>query len=111
MKEFTAIMEETFVLINTIKNTSVYKEYQSSLEDLQRYPELKEITDAFRKENYLTYREIKSPVSFADVESLEEKRLELVKHPQIDRYLKAELALCRVLQDIQNSIVTAIEFD
>ncbi len=111
MREITAIMEETSALINTIKSTSIYKEFQSALEDLQRYPELKEMTDAFRRENYLVYQAIKGPVSFADVESLEEKRLELVEYPQIDRYLKAELALCRVLQDIQSSIVAAMDFE
>ena len=111
MREVTLIMEETSVLISTIKSTSIYTEFQSALEDLQRYPELKAKADEFREENYLAYHAIKDPISFADFDSLEEKRTELARYPQIDRYLKAELALCRVLQDIQTRLVTAISFD
>ena len=111
MKEVTAILNETTVLINTIKGTSIYTEYQSALEDLQRYPELKARADAFRAENYLAYHALKEPISFADFDSLEDKRTELIKYPQIDRYLQAEVALCRVLQEVQNRLVAAISFD
>ena len=111
MKETTLIMNETSVLIDTIKNTSIYTEFQSALEDLKRYPELKEKADEFRRENYRAHSALKEPISFADFESLEEKRLELAAFPQVDRYLKAELALCRILQEIQSRVVTAMSFD
>lgn len=111
MKEVTLILEETSVLINTIKSTSIYTEFQSALEDLQKYPELKALADEFRTQNYLTYHSLKGHVSFADVEDLEEKRIELAKYPQIDRYLDAELALCRVLQEVESRLTAGMCFD
>ncbi|MBO5346779.1 MAG: YlbF family regulator [Lachnospiraceae bacterium] len=111
MREVTEILNETNVLINTIKGTSVYTEFRSALEDLQKYPELKAQADAFRAENYLAYHALKGPVSFADFNSLEDKRTELAKYPQIDRYLKAEVALCRVLQEVQGRLTAAMGFD
>ncbi len=111
MKEITEILNETSVLVNTIKGTSIYAEFRSALEELQKYPELKAQADAFREENYLAYHALKGPVSFADFNSLEEKRAELAKYPQIDRYLKAEVALCRVLQEVQSRLVAAMSFD
>ena len=111
MKEVTVILEETSVLINTIKSTSIYTEFQSALEDLQKYPELKAIADEFREANYQAYNSLKDQISFADFDNLEEKRIELAKYPQIDRYLKAEVALCRVLQEVQSRIVAAMCFD
>lgn len=111
MQEVTRIIEETSVLIDIIKNTSIFTEYQSALEDLKRYPELKAKADEFRMENYQAYQAIRNPISFADFDNLEEKRIELVKYPQVDRYLTAELALCRVLQEVQSRIVDAMSFD
>lgn len=111
MKELTAILDETTSLIHTIKSTSIYAEYRSSLEELQRYPEWKALADEFRKKNYLAYHSLKDHISFADFDSLEERRMEMEKYPQIDRYLKAEVALCRVLQEVQSRIVAAMDFD
>ncbi|MBQ8815807.1 MAG: YlbF family regulator [Lachnospiraceae bacterium] len=111
MREVETILEETSVLVDKIKSTVIYTEYQSALEDLQRQPELKALADAFREEKYLAYIALKEPVSFADFDSLEEKRMELASYPEIERYLKAELALCRVLQEVQSKLVLAMSFD
>ena len=111
MKELTAILDETNALIHTMKGTSIYKEYRSSLEELQKYPELKALADDFRKKKYLAYHSLKDRVSFADFDSLEERRMEIETYPQIDRYLKAEVALCRVLQEVQSRIAAAMDFD
>ena len=111
MREIETILEETSVLINKIKGTQIYMEYQSALEDLRRHPELKTMADAFRKEKYLAYIALKEPVSFADFEHLEEERLKLTVHPEIERYFKAELALCRVVQEVQDRLALVMSFD
>ncbi len=111
MREVETILEETSVLIDRIKSTQIYTEYQCALEDLQRHPELKALADAFREEKYLAYTALKEPVSFVCFDSLEEKRLRLAAYPEIERYLQAELALCRVLQEVQNRLVLAMNFD
>lgn len=111
MKEVVSILEKTSLLIDAIKQSDIYCEYEAALKELQKSPELKARADAFREENYLAYYAIKEPVSFADFDSLEEKRAELAMCPQIDRYLKAELALCRIIQEIQNHVVSAMNFD
>ena len=111
MKELTAILDETNLLIHAIKDTSIYKEYRSSLEELQKHPEWKALADDFREQNYLAYHSLKGHISFADFGSLEEKRMELETYPLIDRYLRAEVALCRTLQEVQSRIVAAVDFD
>ena len=111
MKEVALILEETSVLINKIKSTSIYTEFQSALEELKKYPELKTLADEFRTQNYLAYHSLTEQVSFADFDSLEEKRSELSKYPQIERYLNAELALCRMLQEVQSRLTAGMCFD
>ena len=111
MKEVTLILEETSVLIDTIRSTSIYTEFQNALAELKKYPELKAMADEFREQNYLAYHALTKQVSFADFDILEEKRIELAKYPQIDRYLKAELALCRVLQKVESHLTAGMCFD
>lgn len=111
MKEVMSILEKTSLLIDTIKQSDIYLEYEAALRELKKSPELKARADAFREENYLAYHAIKDPVSFADFDSLEEERTELAACPQIERYLKAELALCRIIQEIQTRVISAMNFD
>lgn len=105
------ILEETSVLINTIKSTSIYIEFQDALEELRRNPELKALADEFRTQKYLAYHSLTGQVSFADFDSMEEKRSELAKYPQIERYLNAELELCRVLQAVESRLTAGMCFD
>lgn len=46
------ILETTSVLVDTIKSTSIYTEFQSALEDLRKYPELKALADEFRAQKF-----------------------------------------------------------
>ena len=108
MKEVALILETTSVLVDTIKGTSIYTEFQSALEDLRKYPELKALADEFRAQKFLAYHSLKGQVSFAD---LEEKRVELADYPQIERYLNAEVALCRVLQEVESHLTAGMCFD
>ena len=111
MKEVALILEATSDLVNTIKSTSIYIEFQSALEDLQRYPELKALADEFRAQKFLAYHSLKEQVSFADFQELEEKRVELACYPQIERYLNAEVALCRALQEVESRLTAGMAFD
>ena len=111
MKEIALILEATDTLANTIKSTSIYMEFQSALQDLQKYPELKAMADEFRRQNYLAYHSLKEQISFADFGDFEEKRMELACYPQIERYLNAEVALCRMLQEVESHLTAAMSFD
>lgn len=111
MKETALILEATNTLVNIIKNTSVYTEFQSALEDLQKYPELKTLADEFRTQKFLAYHSLKEQISFADFPDFEEKRLELAGYPQIERYLNAEVALCRLLQEVESCLTEGMSFD
>ena len=110
MREVASISEKTSDLIYAIKNSSVYKEYHSALEELNMFPDLKALADDFRKAKYKAYHS-ESSISFQVFDKLEEEREKLAGYPQIDRFLKAELALGRILQEVQNRITEAMELD
>lgn len=110
MREMELIREKTTSLIETIRSSSVYIEYHSALADLQEHPDLKALADAYRIDKYHAYH-AESPTGFEIFDALEEKREELAEYPQIDRFLKAELALCRVIQEVGSSVTAAMCFD
>lgn len=110
MREVASILEKTSDLINTIKNSSIYTEYHSALEDLNMFPDLKAMADEFRKAKFEAYHS-ETPIRFTVFDELEEKREKLAEYPQIDRFLKAELALGRILQEVQSQITEAMGLD
>lgn len=110
MREVASISKKTSDLIHAIKKSSVYNEYHSALEELNMFPDLKALTDEFRKAKFRAYHS-ETSISFKVFDELEEKRDELAEYPQIDRFLKAELALGRTLQEIQNKITEAMGLD
>lgn len=111
MNEVELVRDEASALANVIRNTGIYQEFQKALEELKAHPHLKARTDEFRARNYLAYDSLKEPVSFAEFGELEANLTELIRYPQIERYLKAELELCRMLQEVENQLTADICFD
>lgn len=110
MKDMFAVLQKTSELMEDIKQSDIYVEYKAALSILQKNPELKEKADAFRKAQFQAVELHESPLGFWDASDMEEAYEKISAHPEITRFLKAELALCRLLQRIQVSIVEAIDF-
>ena len=110
MKDMFGVLEKASDLIADIKKSDIYMEYEAALQVLKLNPELQEKADAFRKDHFAAIEAIKAPVSFAHIESIEAKYEEISAYPEIARFLKAELALCRLLQRIQCNIVASLDF-
>ncbi len=97
------------VLISSVRESAVYSEYTEQLSKVKQFPELKKQIDEFRARNF----ELQNSAGL-DVEKLElfEKEYETFREdPLVADFLGAELALCRVIQEINNRIVSAMNFD
>ncbi|MBQ4283263.1 MAG: YlbF family regulator [Lachnospira sp.] len=98
-------------LTKAIRESQEYKEYREFSEVLSRQPDLKRAVDEFRKENFLyqNSHDIEDPLGaslaldarFADVRSQE----------VVNRYLMAEMGVCRLVRDVCMSVVEAVDFD
>lgn len=110
MKDMFAVLDKTTELIKDIKQSDVYAEYKEALLALQKDPALLEMADAFRTEQFQAMDLCETPICFAYASDMEERYEKISTYPEIDRFLKAELALCRLLQRIQTSIVEAMDF-
>ena len=110
MKDMFAVLDKTSELIEDIKQSDIYTEYKAALKELQKDPVLLQKADAFRTAQFQIVTSCKQPMGFADASDMEEAYEKIVEYPVIARFLKAELALCRMLQRIQTNIVEAMDF-
>ena len=79
--------------VRDIRETDVYKSYTMQLARLKKNPELYKQVNDYRKLNF----EMQNAVQVEDL--------------FVDDFLKAELALCRMMQEINALIVDGLNFE
>ncbi|MDO4273090.1 MAG: YlbF family regulator [Eubacteriales bacterium] len=104
-----AINRNIQVLLSVIKRSEVYKEYKKQEANLERNPELKARVDQFRADNFRLQNESDRENLFSVAELLAKESSQLRKMPEVNAYLDAELALCKMMQKICRSLTEGIE--
>ena len=99
------------MLIQSVRKSSVYKEYRFQEEILNQNPELAERVRQFRADNFRLQNEEDRSNMFHLAELLSRESEELRRIPQVNAYLDAELDLCRMLQRICRTLTEGIEMD
>lgn len=109
--EPNTIEENISRLMESIKDSAEYLEFQKQSEILKQNLELKKRVDAFRAENYRVQNECDADNLFDVVEQMGRESAELRRHPEVNAYLDAELALCRMMQRICVKLTEGVEMD
>lgn len=105
------IEKATDSFVETIKSTEVYKRYVYEKEKLERLPELKRRIDDYRKRMYEFQNSENSDQLFDQVDRLEEEGASFRANPLVNDFLAAELAFCRMMQEIYTKITAEVDFD
>ena len=107
--------EELFLgvrsLVDTIKNTREYKEYEFQKEKVKKIPELKARIDDFRAKNYQLQNSAQSDNLMEDAERLQRENADLLEDPLVADFLQAELDFCRMMQGVNTCIMEGIDFE
>lgn len=98
-------------LIESIKESPEYKEFRKQSDILRVDSDLKHRVDAFRGENYRIQNECDADSLFDVVEQISKESAQLRSNPQVNAYLDAELALCRMMQKISMELTDGIDLD
>lgn len=103
----------TQALIEAIRESKEYKEFEKSKTAVAEHPELRGQIDEFRKKIYLLQNSDTSIDLFGEMNRLFVERQELRRNTVISRYLTTELRMCRMLQSISMEVmnVTDLEID
>ena len=105
------IDENISSLLEAFKESPEYVEFQKQNEILKQKPELNKRVDAFRGDNYRVQNECGSDNLFDVVEQMGKESAELRRHPEVNAYLDAELALCKMMQKICVKLAEGIDMD
>lgn len=98
-------------LLDSVKNSEVYRELKKQEEILDKDPELKERVCQFRAKNFMLQNEANREELFRVVEQLSLESKELRRNPQVNAYLDAELATCKMMQKICRTLTEGIEMN
>ena len=98
-------------LLAAIQNSEEYQEFVKYKEELEQDPELLERVNAFRGNNFRLQNEANRDELFRVTEQLNRESRELRKIPQVNAFLDAELALCKLMQKICKTLTEGIDLD
>lgn len=94
-------------LVNAMLGSEEYKTYLQYEEELNHKPELRARINEFRSRNFHLQKQ--EGVDLYDaVDHLEREYEHLRRDTFANGYLEAELAVCRMMQNVQNSIVESM---
>lgn len=92
-----------------ILETKEYKEYDLQRNRVKEDPSLKEQIDEFRKQNYEL--QVSADNAFEKMEEFERKYSDFWEDEMVADFLSAELALCRMMQQVSLRLTEALDFE
>ncbi len=96
-------------LITTILDSEEYREFDARRNEVKQYPKLKDRIDEFRERNFRL--QMSNDNAFDKMEQLEREYADVLENPMVSDFLDAEVAFCRMMQDINLRLTEAIHFE
>lgn len=94
-----------------IQESDTYKEYRHQREKLKKQPDLYEKVNEYRQRNFDLQNETDSEDMFDRMEAFEREYAKFRENPLVEDFLRAELAFCRLMQDINVLLTAEIDFE
>ena len=98
------------LLIAAILDSPEYRAYDEQRNKVNQFPELKAKIDEFRERNYLL--QISDDADALEkLEQFEREYSDFLEEPLVADFLAAELAFCRMMQDVNLHITESLRFE
>lgn len=110
MDEF-GMNEAVAQFISALRTSDIFEEYTIQRDKIRQIPELKDKIDNFRRRSFELQANTAPEDLFDKQELLEQEYEELQRNPIAGDFLEAEVAFCRMMQEINKEIIEAIDFD
>ncbi len=94
-----------------IRDTEIYREYILQKERLKKQPDLFAQVADYRKKNYIMQTESSQDDLFEKLDAFEREYESFREDPMVDDFLRAELAFCRMIQEISIRITAGLDFE
>ena len=97
--------------VEAILATAYYREYALQRDKLLKQPELYEKVKEFRTKNYIIQTRKEGDDLLNAMDDLQREYESIREIPLVEDFLAAELAFCRMMQELNNKVADALEFD
>ncbi len=97
-------------LVTEMKNSDEYIRFKRAEAKVGEFSGLQQRIDEFRSSWY-ALQSSGSPQLFEQIDSVEERYADLRENPYVQEFLAAELALCRMFQRVNWTIMQNLDFD
>lgn len=105
------IMEAAKKFAAIIQETDTYREYYNQRERVKKQPELYDKINEFRQRNFDLQQESDSEDLFDRMEAFDQEYAKFQENPLVDDFLRAELAFCRMMQEVEILLAAEIDFE
>ena len=96
-------------LVEAIRNTDAYLEYQRQLARVKEQPELKRQIDDFRIRNFEL--QTSKDTNFDKIDQFTRENEAFRENPLVSDFMAAELAFCRMMQEIGLYVTDQMRFE
>jgi len=97
-------------LITAMRSSGEYIRFQRAEAKVAEFSGLQQRIDEFRK-NWYALQSSGAPDLFEQIDRVEEAYADFRDNPYVQEFLEAELALCRMFQQVNWTIMLNLDFD
>lgn len=105
------VSDATVKFADEIRKSAVFKEYERQKQKLKRHPDLFEKVKEYRQKNFELQSDTQPDELFYKVDAFEKEYEKFRENPLVDEFLRAELAFCRMMQEISERILAELDFE
>ena len=105
------VQEALRQLAQAIRDSDIYKEYRRQSERVDNAGNMREKIDDYRMRNFELQNSAYTEDLLDKMEAFEREYEKFREDPLVEEFLDAELAFCRMMQEIDVKLAEAVDFE
>lgn len=98
-------------LAQVIKDSDIYREYRRQSEKVDNTGDMREKIDEYRVRNFELQNSVQTEDLLDKLDAFEREYEKFREDPLVEEFLDAELAFCRMMQEIDVKLAEAMDFE
>jgi len=94
-----------------VHETDVYRKYCYERDRIKQYPDLYAEVNAYRRKAYEIHQNTDQDKLFDVLDAFEKEYEKFRENPIVEGFLQAELAYCRLMQELNDLIMDHLDFE
>ena len=105
------VQEALEQLAQAVKESEVYREYRRQSERVDNAGDMREKIDEYRVRNFELKNSVQTEDLLDKLDDFEREYEKFREDPLVEEFLDAELAFCRMMQEIDVKLAEAMDFE